>query len=70
MPRRSRERSIEAVPRRLLTGAEASLGMSIAHFERFVQPFIKVLQCGQMPPMSASLDRWVQEHVRMASAVA
>ena len=48
MPRRSRERSIEAVPRRLLTGAEASLGMSIAHFERFVQPFIKVLQCGQM----------------------
>lgn len=72
MPRRSRDRPIEAVPRRLLTRAEAaaSLGMSIAHFERFVQPFVKAVPCGQLLPIEpGSLDRWVQEHARLASAV-
>jgi hypothetical protein len=50
MPRRSRDRPIEAVPRRLLTRAEAaaSLGMSVAHFGRFVQPYVKVVPCGQL----------------------
>ena len=40
VPRRSPDRPIETVPRRLLTRAEAaaSLGMSVAHFERYVQP--------------------------------
>jgi hypothetical protein len=72
VPRRSRERPIEAVPRRLLTRAEAasSLGMSIAHFERFVQPFVAVVPCGQLLLIEpASLDRWVREHARLASAV-
>lgn len=72
VPRRSRDRPIEAVPRRLLTRAEAaaSLGMSIAHFERFVQPFVKVVPCGQLLLIEpGSLDRWVQENVRLARAV-
>ena len=73
MPRRRRERPIEAVPRRLLTRAEAaaSLGMSVAHFERYVQPFVKVVPCGQLLLVEpASLDRWVAENARLASAVA
>jgi hypothetical protein len=71
MPRRSRDRPIETVPRRLLTRAEAaaSLGMSIAHFERFVQLFVKVVPCGQLLLIEPdSLDRWVQEHARLARA--
>jgi hypothetical protein len=62
MGRRSRDRPIEAVPRRLLTRAEAaaSLGM-----------FVKVVPCGQLLLIEpGSLDRWVQEHARLASAVA
>jgi hypothetical protein len=73
LARRRRERPIEAVPRRLLTRAEAaaSLGMSVAHFERYVQPFVKVVPCGQLLLIEpASLDRWVQERARFASAVA
>src|ERR1700681_1304162 len=72
MSRRSRDRPIKTVPRRLLTRAEAaaSLGMSIAHFERFVQPFVKVVPCGQLLLIEpGSVDRWVQEHARLASAV-
>ena len=73
MPRSSRNRPIETVPRRLLTRAEAaaSLGMSVAHFERYVQPFVKVVPCGQLLLIEpGSLDRWVNEHARFASAVA
>jgi len=72
LPRRSRDRPIEAVPRRLLTRAEAaaSLGISIAHFERYVQPFVRVVPCGQLLLIEpTSLDRWVQEHARFATAV-
>jgi hypothetical protein len=71
--RRRRERPIDAVQRRLLTRAEAaaSLGMSVAHFERHVQPFVKVVPCGQLLLIEpASLDRWVEQHARLASAVA
>lgn len=70
MPRRSRDRPIEPVPRRLLTRAEAaaSVGMSIGHFERYVQPFLTVVPCGQLLLIEpGSLDRWVQEHARQAS---
>jgi hypothetical protein len=72
LPRRSRDRPIEAVPRRLLTRAEAaaSLGISIAHFERYVQPSVRVVPCGQLLLIEpASLDRWVQDHARLATAV-
>ncbi len=45
--------------------------MSIAHFERFVQPFVKVMPCGQLLLIEPDLlDRWVQEHARLANAVA
>ena len=45
--------------------------MSVAHFERYVQPFVKVVPCGQLLLIEpASLDRWVSEHARFASAVA
>lgn len=43
--------------------------MSIAHFERYVQPFVRVVPCGQLLLIEAvSLDRWVQDHARLASA--
>jgi hypothetical protein len=60
------------VPRLLLTRAEAaaSLGVSIAHFERYVQPFVNVVPCGQLLLIEPrSLDRWVHEHAKLASAV-
>jgi hypothetical protein len=45
--------------------------MSVAHFERFVQPFVRVVPCGQLLLIEPrSLDRWVEEHARLASAVA
>jgi hypothetical protein len=72
VPRRSAHRPIESVPRRLLTRAEAaaSLGMSIAHFERYVQPFLAVVPCGQLVLIEPrSLDKWVSEHARVARAV-
>jgi hypothetical protein len=72
MARRARDRPIEAVPRRLLTRAEAaaSLGISIAHFERYAQPFVRVVPCGQLLLIEpTSLDRWVHEHARFAAAV-
>jgi hypothetical protein len=39
--------------------AAASLGMSVDTFERRVQPFVKVVACGQLvivPP--AEIERW------------
>lgn len=60
------------MPRRLLTRAEAaaSLGMSIAHFERYVQPFARVVPCGQLLLIEpVSLDCWVQEQARRATAL-
>ena len=60
-------RPVERVPRLLLTRQEASasLGMSVDTFERRVQPFIKVVPCGQLvlvPPLE--LERWVAAHAR------
>jgi hypothetical protein len=60
-------RPIESVPRYSLTRNEAahSLGMSIDTFGRRVQPFIRVVLCGQLvlvPP--AELERWVKDNAR------
>src|SRR3954466_3057402 len=60
-------RPVERVPRLLLTRQEAAaaLGMSVDTFERRVQPFIRVVPCGQLvlvPP--AELERWVRERAR------
>jgi hypothetical protein len=61
------QRPVEPVKRHLLTKKEAaaSLGMSVDTFERRVQPFIKVVVCGQLvliPP--GELERWVQMNAR------
>jgi hypothetical protein len=46
--------------------AAAALGMSVDTFERRVQPFLKVVLCGQLvlvPP--TELERWVRENARV-----
>ena len=64
MPRRS-TRPMATVPRYTLTRREAaaSLGISINHFERKVQPELKVVLSGQLVLIPvAELERWVQSH--------
>jgi hypothetical protein len=60
-------RTVEEVKRYALTKREAaaSLGMSVDTFERRVQPFLKVVVCGQLvlvPP--DELERWVRANAR------
>jgi hypothetical protein len=58
-------RPIQSVPRYLLTRREAAaaLGMSLNHFERHVQPELKVVLCGQLVLLPVGeLERWVQRH--------
>ena len=60
-------RPAESVPRYSLTRKEAAaaLGMSVDTFERRVQPFVRVVLCGQLilvPP--AELERWVRDNAR------
>ena len=64
MPRRSTP-PLAPVPRYTLTRREAaaSLGVSINHFERKVQPELKVVLSGQLILIPvAELERWVQRH--------
>ena len=66
MPRRS-TRPLAPVPRYTLTRREAaaSLGISINHFERKVQPELKVVLSGQLVLIPASeLERWLQRNAR------
>ena len=49
------------VPRKALTRAEAaeSLGMSVDHFERHVQPELRLIRSGRLVLVpTAELDRW------------
>ena len=58
-------RPVQPVPRLLLTRKEAAaaLGMSLNHFERHVQPELKVVICGQLVLIPIrELERWVQRH--------
>jgi hypothetical protein len=60
-------RPLDSVPRYSLTRKEAAaaLGVSVDTFERRVQPFIRVVVCGQLilvPP--GELERWVRENAR------
>jgi hypothetical protein len=60
-------RPLDAVRRFAYTRQEAadSLGMSVDTFERRVQPFIRVVPCGQLvlvPP--SEIERWVRENAR------
>ena len=60
-------RPLAEVPRYLLSRREAaaSLAMSLATFERRVQPFIKVVRSGQLVFVSPrELERWVRENER------
>ena len=60
-------RPIETVPRYTLTRREAaaSLGISINHFERKVQPELKVVLSGQLVLIPvAELERWVHRQAR------
>lgn len=66
MPR-APSRPLQTVPRYALTRAEAaaSLGMSINHFERKVQPDLKIVLSGQLVLVPvAELERWVQRNAR------
>jgi hypothetical protein len=65
--RTSSTRPLAAVPRYTVTRKEAaaSLGMSINHFERRVQPDLKVVLCGQLVLIPLTeLERWVQRNAR------
>jgi excisionase family DNA binding protein len=60
-------RPLAPVPRYTLTRREAaaSLGISLNHFERKVQPELKVVLSGQLVLIPASeLERWLQRHAR------
>ena len=66
MPKRV-PRPMQPVPRYTLTRAEAaaSLGISLNHFERRVQPELKIVTCGQLVLIPVNeLERWVQRHAR------
>jgi excisionase family DNA binding protein len=61
-------RPVQPVPRYTLTRKEAaaSLGISLNHFERRVQPELKVVLSGQLVLIPVTeLERWVQRHARM-----
>ena len=60
-------RPIQPVPRYTLTRKEAAaaLGISLNHFERRVQPELKVVASGQLILIPVNeLERWVQRHAR------
>lgn len=60
-------RPVQTVPRYTLTRREAaaSLGISINHFERKVQPELRVVLSGQLVLIPvAELERWVHRHAR------
>jgi hypothetical protein len=61
-------RPVQPLPRYTLTRREAaaSLGISLNHFERWVQPELKLVPSGQLllVPM-VELERWVQRRARL-----
>ncbi len=68
MPKAGPARPLAAVPRLALTREEAaaSLGMSVSHFERHVQPSMRVVRSGQivLVPMS-ELERWLRGNAHL-----
>ena len=64
---KTKDRPVSTVERNALTKQEAaaSLGMSVDHFERRVQPFVKVIRIGtRVYVRPAELERWVRESGR------
>ncbi len=71
MPR-AKTRPLAPIPRDTLTRREAaaSLGISINHFERKVQPELKVVISGQLILIPvAELERWVQRQAHQLTQV-
>ena len=72
MTPRGPARPLAPVPRCTVTRREAaaSLGISLNHFERKVQPELKVVISGQrvLIPV-AELERWVQRHAQQLTQV-
>ena len=65
------DRPVASVPRLLLTRQEAaaSMGMSMDHFERFVQPHVRLVRSGQKRLVSTrELEKWIDTHARYAIA--
>ena len=72
MTPRGPARPVAPVPRYTLTRREAaaSLGISLNHFERKVQPELKVVISGQLVLIPvAELERWVQRHAHHLTQV-
>jgi hypothetical protein len=64
---RASTRPNQPLPRYTLTRREAAAALSISlnHFERHVQPELKVVPSGQLILIPVSeLERWVQRHAR------
>jgi excisionase family DNA binding protein len=65
-------RPLAPVPRYTLTRREAaaSLGVSLNHFERKIQPELKVVISGQLILIPVTeLERWVQRHAHQLMEV-
>lgn len=61
-------RPIAPVPRLLLDREEAAtaLAMSVDHFERFVQPHVRMVRAGQKRLVSIrELEAWVNQQLRL-----
>ena len=60
---------VAPVPRVALTREEAAaaLGVSLAHFQRHIQPYLKIVRSGscRLVPI-AELERWAQENATLA----
>jgi excisionase family DNA binding protein len=68
MPKAGPRRPLQAVPRLALTREEAaaSLGMSVSHFERNVQPTMRVVRSGQLVLVPTSeVERWLQRNAHV-----
>ena len=64
-------RPVSPVPRLLLDREEAAtaLAMSVDHFERFVQPHVRMVRSGRKRLVAvAELQRWIEAHGHIALA--
>jgi hypothetical protein len=68
MPKGGPRRPLQAVPRFGLTRQEAaaSIGMSVSHFERNVQPEFRVVRSGQLVLIPvAEIEKWVRRNAHV-----
>jgi excisionase family DNA binding protein len=68
VPKAGPRRPLQAVPRFALTREEAaaSLGMSVSHFERNVQPTMRVVRSGQLVLVPvAEVEHWLKRNAHL-----